>query len=153
SAQARGSTCVKSPGKAATTMSSRITVPASQNIQRPRRSRQASSQRLLLRSLTRTASTAPRPASTSAATKRGARRRGVLLDIADPRVEHAIEQVDQQVDEHVDDDEHGDDGDDLGTIVATDGFEKLIADAGHVEDALGDGGTDDQDAEVGRQIG
>src|SRR5690606_11978731 len=143
---------VKAPGKTATNTMKRMTTADTQNIQRPRRSRHASSHRFDLRSLTRTASTAPSPPSSTSATKRGALRTGFLLDIADPRVEHSVEEVDDDVHEHVHDDEDRHDRDDLGGVVPVDGLEELVAHTGHVEDALRDGRADDQDAEVGRDV-
>src|SRR5690606_28888406 len=100
-----GGTWVNTPGKSATKTMNAMMRAETQNIHRPRRSRQASSQRFDLRSPTRTASTAPRPPSSTSATNRGALRTGFLLDIADPRVEHSVEEVDGDVHEHVDDHE------------------------------------------------
>src|SRR5690606_8054915 len=147
-----GGTEVNTPGKIATNTMKRMITAEIQNIQRLRRSRHASSQRFDLRSLTRTASTAPSPPSSTSATKRGALRTGFLLDIADPRVEHSVEEVDGDVHEHVDDHEDRHDRDDLGGVVSVDGFEQLVADTWHVEDALGDRRADDQDAEVGGDV-
>ncbi len=76
---------------------------------------------LLLRSLTRTASTGPEAALVCLGHIVRHAAGGVLSDIADPRVEHTVEQIDEQVDQDVDHDEHGHDRDDLRPIVLVDG--------------------------------
>src|SRR5215218_2592146 len=135
-----------------------ISTPEIQNMGRVRRSPQASRQRLLGLLSTLTVSTAATGVSSTAATKCSAERvvvRGVekSLDIADPRVENGVEQVDQDVDDQVEQHHHGDEGDDRGPLAADDGVEEGVADAGDVEDALGHGRADDEDAEVRAELG
>src|SRR3954470_2021659 len=131
---------VYSRGKIAITKNARTSAAAAQNSTRRRRSRQASPARLRgLPKLTSSGRMAvplppvlPWPSDVTMAS---------MSLIADPRVQDCVQDVDDQAGDQIDDHQDADDGHHRRPVLEQDPLVEPEADAGDVEDLLGDHGA------------